>query len=1359
MKAQVRSLFSKHGSRKANKHDHATTSTTRSRATPKERFSPQLPSELWAHIFTFATGSITPSSWDGTEDEDEAYIDLSPRPDPEEPKLGRRRRRREADDDFGFLESSSPYGRDSAAGSRGFLAPRPAPPDMATKMSLSLTSRRFNSIASQHLFHTIYISHKEQARLLARRLESQDPQDNIGVHIRVIRIAPVPSTRAPPPGFDPELYSSGGQTPAQGGYDTPIPSVFDRVDARDIRTILCYAPNLEVFEDHAGVRYSLFDAAGQCTPDAVLDILASRQLTRLAWTTYAHPMPLAPALVKMSTTLRWLELQCLENEDADEFGTPEQDVSAMNGGMEADAVCLAELQTLKLTLSNPTLMLLAAWRLPKLRNLSILASDFAYAGQGFGAFFESHGSCIRQLELGHSSATIEEYWLSRGLEAGAPGGILRGREGLLAAWCPNLKEFICSADAEWNWHDPDRIRPHTLLKSHPTLLFIGVRDIEKRLRDDLELARARRRGRQGHNAHSYADQTGNDGEVVFFRLLEQMQSLLRRSDFPAVKFVRDMGCGIFSPPAAPSIPEEDLEAGFAAMKQQVDTRKRRATKLLSATATSPRLPPIQRPQPLRTLEHPTSAISRRPSLSGVKPKISRPSASQQIEALTLAASCVSSSARAPLLVHDRRTPLSPALSASFNGLPPDEPVISQPAYYMASASRTPHAVFIHPSGPDDEKCAGDVKGKGRRLSLPSMRSRRRREPSPIRFAEQRSHRVADRDDDSASFRRDESPVRFGDDSSFSVMREEPAPSFISGVTVTIERKQVVEQTLRKSLETIQQKRYEVVPWEVEEEKSREQDYAMRVERLEVVPWERYDSGRVDAGSAHVVIEHEYVDDEWDSRGRPRWRRHASASAVALRGSSCSSLDGSIRKVSTSRARSQSSSATQRAESPMAFNRPATPTGPWPCESHLDLYGQDGTARYGDSFIKAVSDNVSAPRMPSPDLWNTRTGSPIHFAANEDDVATDAVCESETETTDSGMDADLSSALSDVDLDEMNTDDYSDQASYSTVAEWVLAAQKRSYGDVNVYEDEQASGDEAGASFLERTLSFRRGSASSDHMQHCKKAAAKVAQRLHHAASFNVASASRPKTADGVSSAHALHPSKSSSILPSTSSIAAGSSAVASAVTFKDVKKPKRKTRGFHNPFVSLTHGIRMNVVREQVTENVPASSLSSTWEVVDTPARVWTVLEPDDVAGPSRSSHVDVLGGCHHRDDIDRDLESDDNLVIEPPRLTALAASLHPLIGQRLPSANVYTIKQATSHVKTCPTSSTCDPQGFYQPPTVEQSPNPYTTLSKADQNRIFTFYRALFQRCRENGVWLEGREGVNVTVANMRRVRAGLGQ
>ncbi|KAL1741368.1 hypothetical protein HDZ31DRAFT_45588 [Schizophyllum fasciatum] len=1371
MKAQVRSLFSKHGSRKASKQDHATTST-RPRAVPKQRLPPQLPSEIWSHIFTFATGSVTPSSWDGPEDEDEDSMAFAP--ESEEPKLGvhpmELMDEDEEDDDFTFLQSSSPYGRDSAAGSRGFLAPRPGPPDMATKMALMLTSHRFASIATQHLFHTVYISHKEQARLLAQRLQAPDAQENIGIHIRVIRIAPVPARRSGKAAqqdafssdsvFDPSTYCSGYQSPAYGGYDSPIPSVFDRIDARDVRTILLHAPNLEVYEDHAGVRYSLFDAGGQCTPEAVLDILASRQLTRLAWTTYAHPMPLAPALVRMSTTLRWLELQCLENEDADEFGAldeygiPQHDVSAMNGGMEADAVCLAELQTLKLTLSNPTLKLLAAWRLPKLRNLSILASDFAYAGQGFGAFFESHGTRIRQLELGHSSAIIEEYWLSRGLEAGAPGGILRGREGLLAGWCPNLKEFICSADAEWNWHDPDRIRPHTLLKAHPTLLFIGVRDIEKRLRDDLELAHERRRGRrgpQGVEVHSYAEQVGNDGEEVFFRLLEQMQSLLRKGDFPALKFVRDMGCAMFSPPSAPHIPEEDLEAGFAAMKRQVNVRKHKAVKrfLPSANAASAR-PSTAKP-------------TRSPSLSGVKPRARRQddaAASQQVEALTLATCPMSLSSRAPLLLHERSSGAS--TTSSFTGLAPDEPVIAQPAYYLTTASRPPHAVFIHPS--DSGEGLEDVKGKGkagdvwpsRADSSSSDVSLSRavtpcgqewagagddvwagREPSPIRFAERARQR-------SGSIGDDES-VRSSDEADDNAVKA--APSYVPGITVTIERtevverKQAVEQTLRKSLETIQQKRHEVAPWEAEEA-LREQEIA---KRLEVVPWEEYEDGAF----AHTVIEHECVADEWDARGRPRWRRLTSASAVALRSSSCLSLSVSPRTDSTLRPRSCSSSgSSRRPESPMLFMRPATPTGPWPCETHVDLYGKDGAGRYGDSALAA--------RAPTPELWNTRTGSPIHFAANDDieDEANDSsTSESEDGTTDSGADAIPPSTLSDVDLEEMNAEVFTDdQANYTTVADWVLAAQKRSYGEVNVYDDQ--SPEEAGASFMGRTLSFRRSSASSEHMQQCKKAAAKVAQRLHHAASFNVASANRPKSADAASNSHALHPSKSSSVLPSTST-------PASSKASDGARKPKnkRKTRGFHNPFASLTHGIRMSVVREQVTEtDAPApiaASPASTWEFIDSQPRTWTVLEDEDINGrTSRSSFG--YGSSRASNAFD-----DDDFIIETPRpaVTRPSTSLHPLAAAPLPPAALMAIKSATPPTKTYPTSATPDPQAFYAPPTVDQSSNPYATLSRADQNRILTFYRALFERCRENGVWLEGREGVNVTVANMRRVRAGMSQ
>ncbi|KAI4294541.1 hypothetical protein EV122DRAFT_224199 [Schizophyllum commune] len=1293
MKARVRSLFSKHGSRKAGKHDHATTST-RSRAAPSQRPPPQLPPEIWAHIFTFATGSVTPSSWDGPEDEEDELLASLPRA--EEPKLGVHPMalmdEDKEEDDFDFLNCSSPHGRDSAARSRGFLAPRPGPPDMATKMALMLTCRQFASIATHHLFHTVYISHKEQARLLAQRLQNQDSQGNIGIHIRVVRIAPVPSTRAMPPyahvssrddekedlsshfEFDPSLYCSGDQSPAYGGYDSPIPSVFDRVDARDVHTILSHAPNLEVYQDHAGVRYNLFDVGGQYTQDAVLDILASRQLTRLVWTTYAHPMPLAPALVRMSTTLRWLELQCLENEDADEFGSlgkygiQKHDVSAMNGGMEADAVCLPELQTLKLTLSNPTLRLLAAWRLPKLRNLSILASDFAYAGEGFGAFFESHGSRIRQLELGHSSATIEEYWLSRGLEAGAPGGILRGREGLLAGWCSNLKEFICSADAEWNWHDPDRIRPHTLLKSHPTLLFIGVRDIEKRLRHDLVLARARgRRGPDGVEVHSYAEQVGNDGEVVFFRLLEQMQSLLSKGDFPALKFVRDMGCAMFSPPSASYIHEEDLEAGFAAMKREVNVRKHKAVKpfLPSPTAT-----PAARASSARP--------TRSPSLSGVKPRATRQnrvSTSQQVEALTLATSSMSLNSRAPLLLHENSTRPSTAAPAAFTGSPPDEPVIAQPAYYVAMASRPPHAVFIHPPGPE---ASVDVKGKGKAVEVSPSRevspvrslssdvctqgqewagnggdAWAGREPSPIRFAGRPRARSGSIGDES---------IKSQDE--IEAMYAQPGESYVAGVTVTIERtetfeqKHVMSQIMRKSLETIQQKWHEVAPWEVQEEQ-REQEIA---KRLEVVPRE-YEEGF--ASAPHTVIEHDCVDDEWDTRGRPRWRRLAPASAV------------------------------------------------------------------------------------------------IHFAANDEaehdtnSSGTEMACESEGDTTDSGIDVESSSALSlsEVDFDEMNASEvfFDEPANYSTVAEWVLEAQKQSYGEVNIYDEQQR--EEAGASFMERTLSCRRGSTSSEQY---KKAAVKVAQRLHHAASFNVASTIRPKSA-GSAKSPMLPSSKSSSVLPtaSTSVTVTGSPVGTSGslkVEGKRQSKNKHKTLGFHNPFASLTHGICMSVVQEQVTEDeVPVATVSSpasTWEFVDvlTPPCTWTVLEDEDVGGRTSCSSFGY-GSSRASNAFD-----DDNFILETPRPpTKPQTSLHPLAVAPLPKAALDVLKATPPPVKTFPTAATPDPQAFYAPPSMpDHPPNPYATLSRADQNRIFTFYRALFERCRENGVWLEGREGVTVTVANM---------
>ena len=50
----------------------------------------------------------------------------------------------------------------------------------------------------------------------------------------------------------------------------------------------------------------------------------------------------------------------------------------------------------------------------------------------------------------------------------------------------NLEEFICSADAEWNWQSLDWIALRVVLPTHPGLKFIGVGDMQKRIWDDLD---------------------------------------------------------------------------------------------------------------------------------------------------------------------------------------------------------------------------------------------------------------------------------------------------------------------------------------------------------------------------------------------------------------------------------------------------------------------------------------------------------------------------------------------------------------------------------------------------------------------------------------------------------------------------------------------------------------------------------------------------------------------------------------------------------------------------------------------------------------------------------------------------------
>jgi hypothetical protein len=206
---------------------------------------------------------------------------------------------------------------------------------------------------------------------------------------------------------------------------------------------------------------------------------------------------------------------------------------------------LPALRSLKVTLDNATFLVLATWDMPLLAHLSVLSSDFSYSlhsssgtsPSGFAQFFITHGAKLTQLELGHSSATIEEHYLTAPVSASASTTGASDPEygqGGLATWCPNLTQFICSADAEWNWQNPDWIAPHVLLPSHHAIEFIGIRDLDKRLKDDMELAMALAHGEDG-------DGYGQGRE--FFMLLEQIGSMVRREAFPSLRCIRDMSWG------------------------------------------------------------------------------------------------------------------------------------------------------------------------------------------------------------------------------------------------------------------------------------------------------------------------------------------------------------------------------------------------------------------------------------------------------------------------------------------------------------------------------------------------------------------------------------------------------------------------------------------------------------------------------------------------------------------------------------------------------------------------------------------------------------------------------------------------
>ncbi|PCH39019.1 hypothetical protein WOLCODRAFT_141050 [Wolfiporia cocos MD-104 SS10] len=363
---------------------------------------------------------------------------------------------------------------------------------MRAKLSLAMVSQQWNALSRPYLYEFIWIRRAAQARLLAHTLSYPSfDQDSNGKFLRRLHI----------------------ETPA-----------FERCSPVDLRSILDHAPNLFIFSDHHSVQRNLLvddTTDPRCSPEEILKLVVHPKIRRLSWTNYGDApfqLRMHPLETNLTTRLEFLELSvCSPNFSTLFHG------SSPHGGRINMNVCLPALRALKVSLDNDTFAALASWNMPRLTNLSVLSSDFSYTDAGFAQFFQSHGAKLRQLELGHSSSLIEEHYLT------TPRSVLQMQQSHgtaqalpLADWCPALRQFICSADAAWRWQSPDWIAPHILLPRHPTVEFIGIRDIDARLLHDPDLP------------------TDPDFYTPYFPLYEQFCSLLDSDAFPKLKFVRDL---------------------------------------------------------------------------------------------------------------------------------------------------------------------------------------------------------------------------------------------------------------------------------------------------------------------------------------------------------------------------------------------------------------------------------------------------------------------------------------------------------------------------------------------------------------------------------------------------------------------------------------------------------------------------------------------------------------------------------------------------------------------------------------------------------------------------------------------------
>ncbi|KAF7319521.1 hypothetical protein HMN09_00291300 [Mycena chlorophos] len=392
---------------------------------------------------------------------------------------------------------------------------------MAHKRNLTLVCRKWHAYAQPVLYSFVWIARAKQAKALALTLLCQacclSPQS-------------VPATQA-----------SAGRFIRRLHIETPA---LERCHPADLRTILEYAPGLEVYSDYRSVRRvqsSIISPRPLASASTSTDVGPSNlfaklaegggALKRLTWTSYDDPTLVGLGIGlglrngHVGERLEYLELNFVSSSA---FSPSHNKLTTTSLPACSAGLVLPTLRTLKVTLDNGTFLVLSTWALPALRNLSVVSADFSYAADGFRRFFEVHGGSVRQLELGHSSACIEEAWLTAPqlphTVANANAGSIGWQALSLASLCPHLDEFICSADAEWNWEHPDWIAPHLLLPAHPNVSFIGIRGIEGRVGAEGIL------GTTNHHA-------------ALFGLREQMETLLRREAFPRLKYVRDMSEG------------------------------------------------------------------------------------------------------------------------------------------------------------------------------------------------------------------------------------------------------------------------------------------------------------------------------------------------------------------------------------------------------------------------------------------------------------------------------------------------------------------------------------------------------------------------------------------------------------------------------------------------------------------------------------------------------------------------------------------------------------------------------------------------------------------------------------------------